>query len=420
MTSKGGDVIFLLFLFLAIFKSILGQNWAFEINKDASSIDYPRDSLSNFTEFARNYGYTAEEHTVITEDGYILSVFRISKGKNCRGRIRQPPVLLMHGLLQSSDSWLDAGPSAGLAFLISDACYDLWVGNVRGTYYGRRNVRLNPDTDAQFWNFDTHDMGKLDVPAIIDYILNETGSSKINYVGFSQGARIFFIMCSETSGYCDKITVSINLAPAVRVKYTRSVPVQLLARFYAVTEPLLSSPRELEVLQKGGFIQKAASFFCKDSVLAGTVCRTALALIDSYDPDSILTQTIRVLFGHFPGGTSARNLAFFGQNAIAGRFQKYDYGPSKNLQVYGTIQPPLYNLNRTNIPVVLIYGENDLLVDSKDVQWLSTQLPNLIEAYQVRRLAWTHFDNCYSQYTKKTIFPKIHKYLQNYSKEGSV
>ncbi|CAG5013326.1 unnamed protein product [Parnassius apollo] len=420
MTSKGNDVIFPLLLFIAVFKNTFGKNWDFGIDEDATSQDYPRDSLSNFTEFARNYGYAAEEHTVITEDGYILSIFRIPKGKNCRGRVRQPPVLLMHGLLQSSDSWLDAGPSAGLAFLISDACYDLWVGNVRGTYYGRRNVRLNPDADSQFWNFTSHEMGILDVPSIINYMLNETGSSELIYVGYSQGARIFFIMCSETFGYCDKIKVSINIAPAARVKYTRSVPIQLLTRFYAVTEPFLSGPRELEVLQKEGLIQKASSFFCKDSILAGTVCRAALALIDSYDPGSILTQTIRVLFGHFPAGTSARNLAVFGQNVIAGRFQKYDYGPSKNLELYGTVNPPLYNLNRTNMPVVLLHSENDLLVDSKDVQWLSAQLPNLIESYKVRHSTWTHFDNCYSRYTNITIFLKIREYLHKYSKYGSV
>ncbi|CAG5013359.1 unnamed protein product [Parnassius apollo] len=415
MTSKSGDVVFLVLLFFAIFKNAFGQNLAFRIDKDATSQGYPRDSLSNFTEFARNYGYAAEELTVITGDGYILSVFRIPKGKNCRGRVRQPPVLLMHGLLQSSDSWLDAGPSAGLAFLISDACYDLWVGNVRGTYYGRRNVRLNPDTDSQFWNFTSHDMGRSDVPAIIDYMLKETGSSKLNYVGFSQGARIFFIMCSETFGYCDKIKVSINLAPATRQKYVRSIPIRLLYQFYALIEPLLSSPRELEVSQKGGSIQKAFFFFCKDNILAGTVCRAALALINSYDPGSILTQTIRVLFGHFPGGTSARNLAFFGQNVISGRFQKYNYGTRKNLELYGTVQPPIYNLNRTNIPVVLMYSENDLLVDSKDVHWLSTQLSNLIESYKIKRATWTHLDNCYSQYTKITIFPKISEYLQKYS-----
>ncbi|CAK1584109.1 unnamed protein product [Parnassius mnemosyne] len=420
MTSKVGDVIFLLFLFFSIFKSTVGQNWIFGINKNANSQNFPRDALSNFTEFARNYGYTAEEHTVITEDGYILSVFRIPKGKNCRGRIRQPPVLLMHGLLLSSDSWLDAGPSAGLAFLISDACYDLWVGNVRGTYYGRRNVHLDPDTDAQFWNFTTHEMGKLDVPAIIDYMLNETGSSKLNYIGFSQGGRIFFIMCSETSGYCDKIMISINLAPAARLKYTSSVPVLLLIPSYVLTEPFLNSPSESEVYQKGGLIQKAASLLCKDIISAGTVCRTVLASLDSYDPGSILTQTIRVLFGHFPAGTSIRNLAFYGQNVIGGRFQKYDYGPNKNLELYGTVQPPLYNLNRTNIPVVLMYGENDVLVDSKDVQWLSTQLPNLIESYQVKRPTWTHLDNCYSQYTNITIFPKIHEYLRKYSTDDSV
>ncbi|CAH2056957.1 unnamed protein product, partial [Iphiclides podalirius] len=195
--------------------------------------EYSQRALDNFTELSGSYGYTSEEHTVVTDDGYILSLFRIPRGKKCQGPVRQPPVLLMHGLLQSSDAWLDAGPSTGLAFLISDSCYDLWAGNVRGTYYGRRHVRLDPDRDSKFWGFSTEEMGTMDLPATIDYILRYTGSNQINYVGFSQGARIFYIMCSETSGNCEKVKVFINLAPACRTFYSRSISVRALTQFYA-------------------------------------------------------------------------------------------------------------------------------------------------------------------------------------------
>ncbi|XP_013165554.1 PREDICTED: lipase member J-like [Papilio xuthus] len=379
-----------------------------------------KDSLSNFTEFTRNYGYYTEEHVVITKDGYILFLFRIPKGKNCNGSVKEPPILLMHGLLMSADSWLDAGPSSGLAFLLADACYDTWVGNMRGNYYGRRHVNLDPDTDSEFWDFNTEEMGVYDLPATIDYVLEHTDSNDIMYVGFSQGCRILFTMASETSGYVEKIRIAINVAPAVRVKYTRSISIRLLTQFYALVSPILKKPRQLEVLQKGGLIQTATAFVCKDYNLASTVCQAILAIIDSYDPGSVTTDTIRTLFGHFPAGTSAYTLAFYGQGSISKKFQKYDYGLKKNLQLYGSVVPPLYNLKKSTMPIVLIYGNNDFLVDPRDVRWLSNQLPNVLERYEVSRSTWNHLDNNYSQFSKQLIFPKINQYLSKYSSSGNI
>lgn len=47
------------------------------------------------------YGYKSEEFTVTTTDGYILTVFR------CYGTItKKQPVLLIHGMMDSSDTWV--------------------------------------------------------------------------------------------------------------------------------------------------------------------------------------------------------------------------------------------------------------------------------------------------------------------------
>ncbi|XP_068625213.1 lipase 3-like [Battus philenor] len=369
----------------------------------------------NYTEIAASYGYVAEEHTVLTVDGYILTLFRIPRGKNCHGLRKQPPVLLMHGLLLSADSWVDAGPSSGLAFLISDACFDLWAGNVRGTYYGRRHARLDPDLDAEFWKFSTHEMGILDLPAIFDYVLTRTKSKDLMYVGFSQGGRIFFTMCSDTKGYCDKARVSIQMAPSALIANTRSIPVKAVVEYYAVISPFLNSPVDLEVMQKGGLLQNMGFTMCSNTIIAATMCKLFLNILDSYDPGSLSTKTASVLYDHFPGGTSANTLAIYGQNIISGRFQKYDYGPIKNLKKYRTAHPPLYDVNRTSSPVVFIYGENDFLIHPSDIKKISSQMPNVLEVYKVPRPAWNHFDNCYSQYTKQLIFPKIYEYLQKYS-----
>lgn len=55
----------------------------------------------------KRYKYPVETHHVITTDGYILGVHRIvNSGK--------PPVLLMHGLLDSSATWILTRPEAAL------------------------------------------------------------------------------------------------------------------------------------------------------------------------------------------------------------------------------------------------------------------------------------------------------------------
>ncbi|OWR54447.1 acidic lipase, partial [Danaus plexippus plexippus] len=118
------------------------------------------------------YGINLQEHNVTTEDGYILKIFRVS-GRNCVVK-KRPPVILMHGLLQSSDVWFDAGPGAGLAYLLSDACYDLWLGNQRGNYHAKRHLILDPDRNPHFWHFSVDEIGFYDIPATIDYVLKAT------------------------------------------------------------------------------------------------------------------------------------------------------------------------------------------------------------------------------------------------------
>ncbi|KAI8436520.1 hypothetical protein MSG28_010059, partial [Choristoneura fumiferana] len=133
----------------------------------------------NFTELTQQNGYKSEEHTVVTEDGYILNLFRITKGAKCREVIKKTPVFFMPPLLSSADTALEAGVDAGLPYLISDDCFDTWVGNPRGTYYGRRHIRLDPDKDKEFWEFSVDEIGTYDIPAMIDYVSNKTGEDKI-------------------------------------------------------------------------------------------------------------------------------------------------------------------------------------------------------------------------------------------------
>ncbi|GMP66694.1 hypothetical protein CsSME_00026950 [Camellia sinensis var. sinensis] len=79
-------------------------------------------------------GYVCEEHTVTTNDGYILSLQRIPAGRSGK-KSNKPPVLLQHGILIDAAAWLLNSPDESLAFILADEGFDVWLANTRGTQY---------------------------------------------------------------------------------------------------------------------------------------------------------------------------------------------------------------------------------------------------------------------------------------------
>lgn len=60
-------------------------------------------------EIIKRWGYPVETHYVTTEDGYILTLFRIPYGK--KSALKQPgkPVLLQHGYKATSQCFISRG-----------------------------------------------------------------------------------------------------------------------------------------------------------------------------------------------------------------------------------------------------------------------------------------------------------------------
>ncbi|XP_044019385.1 lipase 1-like [Aphidius gifuensis] len=114
-------------------------------------------------EILKDNGITGEVHYVTTEDGYILTNYRINGGEN------STPVVLGVGITFDGSSWLMRGRNDSLAYLLADQGYDVWLINNRGTDDGLKHVNLTSD-DSKFWDFTFHESGVYDLPAIIEYI----------------------------------------------------------------------------------------------------------------------------------------------------------------------------------------------------------------------------------------------------------
>lgn len=171
-------------------------------------------------------------HDVVTEDGYILEMHRIPHGlNNPNPDPQRPVVLLMHGLLCSSADWVVTGTDKGLAFILADLGYDVWMGNARGNTWSRRHEDYDPNKFlSKFWDFSWHEIGVYDVPAMIDHIIETTGTEKIFYIAHSQGATAFYVMLSEKPEYNNKIRLMAGIGPAAYMGHLPNLLLRIVAK----------------------------------------------------------------------------------------------------------------------------------------------------------------------------------------------
>ena len=81
-------------------------------------------SLTQFSlaELVVEKGYPLETYEVVTEDGYILTVYRIPHGKQRHTQKGNKPVVyLQHGITLASNSFAILNANESMAFILADA-----------------------------------------------------------------------------------------------------------------------------------------------------------------------------------------------------------------------------------------------------------------------------------------------------------
>lgn len=360
------------------------------------------------TEMIRSNGYAAEEHQVTTSDGYILTMHRIpndQNSSNCSKSIScvsRGPVLLQHGLLSSSADYLVTGPENGLPYLLSDAGYDVWMGNFRGNTHSRKHIKMSPHQRV-FWDFSWHEMGVIDLPHMIDYILNQTKEESLHYVGHSQGTTTFFVLCSTRPEYNSKIRGAHLLAPAAYMSNMVSPLIRILAPLSSVAELALNMVGSGELLANGDLLSVAGESTCKLHAVTTEVCSNILFLLFGFNGDQFNLTLLPEILKRTPAGASVRQILHYVQAVTHRRFCQYDHGSYGNMRRYGRADPPDYNLENVTAPVYLYYGDNDWLVSMRDVKRLKKVLRSIKFKYLVPYPGWNHMDFIWAKDIKEIL-----------------
>lgn len=349
-------------------------------------------------------GYPIEDHYVTTPDGYILNVHRIPYGKS--GKSNGKVAYLQHGILVSSSDWIIQGSGKSLAYILADEGYDVWMGNVRGNIYSRNHTSFNPDTDEGFWLFSWHQIGVIDLPTIIDYVLEQTGAESLYYSGHSQGTTAFYVMTASLPEYNDKIKAHVSLAPIGFMNHMTSPLMKIMAIWEKPLSALLSLIGVNEFLPNDGFLSLMTEAICQEGV-GQVLCKNALFAVCGFSPSQMNTTLLPTVMALAPAGSATKQFLHYAQEINSGKFRQYDWGTLQNLKDYGALSPPDYDLSKITAPVYLIHSRNDWLAGETDVERLCTGLGNCAAKLLVSDYSFNHLDFTYGIDAPTLIYSKV-------------
>ncbi|EDX04576.1 GD23718 [Drosophila simulans] len=363
-----------------------------------AEVDIEIDAKLDTPKLISKYGHQAETHYAFTADGYKLCLHRIP-------RSGATPVLLVHGLMASSATWVQFGPSQGLAYILSQSGYDVWMLNTRGNVYSEERL-AGRESDKVFWDFSFHEIGQYDLPAAIDLILLQTKMPSIQYIGHSQGSTAFFVMCSERPEYAGKITLMQSLSPSVYMEETRSPALKFMKVLQGGFTMLLNLLGGHKISLNNRIVELFRNHIC-NKLIPSRICAIFEFVVCGFNFNSFNMTLSPILEGHASQGSSAKQIYHFAQLQGKSEFQKYDYGLILNKLRYKSIFPPTYNLSLALGKVALHRGDGDWLGSESDVLRLERDLPNCIENRNIRFEGFSHFDFTISKDVRSLVYDRV-------------
>jgi lysosomal acid lipase/cholesteryl ester hydrolase len=404
-------------------------------SRQTSRLQEP-DLERDFVELVVSKGYQVEEHFVQTSDGYILGLHRLLPrvscppadlsssapntvapntvtldgekfvfhgGSNAGGKRRV--VFFQHGFMQNSEAFIIRGPGKSLPYMLADLGYDVWLGNNRGNKYSYKHVNLSPNED-KFWDYCIDHLATFDIPAMLEYVLAETGVERLSYVGFSQGTAQGFAAFSINAKLAQKIDLFVALAPSTRVKELRN----------PIVAALTTSKPQLLFLLFGKKMMLGSSLFWRKVLtydLYAKLIDNMMHFLFGWKCDNIANNEKPLLYSHLYSYASVKCMVHWFQITRARRFQMFD----ENIQVapwgnnrWKAYALPAYHPSQIKCPMALFCGDRDTVPDT---EWLLKEVP--APTYVHREPTYEHLDFLWAHNAPERVYSKVIELIEKKS-----
>ncbi|NP_001347451.1 Triacylglycerol lipase 1-like precursor [Zea mays] len=348
-------------------------------------------------------GYPCTEHTVQTDDGFLLSLQHIPHGRNGIADNTGPPVFLQHGLFQGGDTWFINSNEQSLGYILADNGFDVWVGNVRGTRWSKGHSTLSVH-DKLFWDWSWQDLAEYDVLAMLSYVYT-VAQSKILYVGHSQGT----IMGLAAFTMPETVKMISSAALLCPISYLDHVSASFVLRAVAMhLDEMLVIMGIHQLNFRSDMGVQILDSLCDDEHLD---CNDLLSSITGQNC-CFNSSRIDYYLEYEPHPSSTKNLRHLFQMIRKGSFAKYDYGWWGNLRRYGQLRPPSFDLSSIpeSLPIWMGYGGLDALADVTDVERTIKELRSTPELLYIG--GYGHIDFIMSVKAKEDVYVDLMRFLR--------
>lgn len=375
-------------------------------------------------------GFILQHYDITTEDGYILDLWRLNDSVDSLfdyELAERTPIVISPGLGCDGTIFMNNQRENSVAFMLYDAGYDVWIINYRGNYYSRYHETYDRDTDNDYWIFTMYEQAKYDLTASINYVLQNNDHTNLSLIGHSMGSANILILTSmyESFGFdVTKIKSVILTAPA-------AISENMSALNFEQIHDMEDGAAEKLVFNIFGY----KSFGSHEdygyllSRLAYGIPNIAQEIVEwacgKDDTNAYENEDIYYYLNFYPSGTSVYSLANYLQLIKRGGFQAYDYSfvdSNLNLEHYGSSVPPTFDFNNipTNIPILVMPGENDTMAALEDCTEVYNQLNqkdrDYLELYTVS--GYNHIDFIWGTNVDTYIYPKVEEFFNTYAQDN--
>lgn len=421
--------------------------------------DVSNDEAARMTgyEMIERSGFDYETHDAIADDGYITVLTHIINPLADKSKVRYPPVLFEHGgtidptayIIASSiqhhpEKWpraLNDPPitswNRSLAFVLANNGFDVWLAETRGSSdNNNRRVRIkaaqtvitggnkgknmtsgeNMDMlvrGTDFWAFSQDDIIAHELKSHIDTVLRLTGADRLHLMTFSLSTPTSLAFLSTRPDYAHKIDGFVSMAPITSgegVNFLIKLVIETICPLVPdkigtllITDTLFSAPtRELVLL------------ISQSKAVRYSLVKAIITLLMGPSAKYRTLLDLNVL-GHMLRRLSFKEAKQLCQQMKTNKLQKFDYGPLKNMLVYNSTKPPVYDLSNLELEDwIVVAAENDALATEKNRQHLLS-LVNPKPSAVIIAPGFNHLDLIAGMENDKYVNLPILKYFEKKS-----